>query len=285
MLLPFIEQMTVYSGIVAVQDGSGSGANSRAPWDGHAYRHHIPPFMCPSESHNAVQDHTGATRHTFPTNYRMNRGDMGVNWDWDEGRGVFAMGDRVYYTLTTITDGTSNTLMFAEGVIGVRANADRIVGGIAINRDVRTRDDRPVRPIDWLAVRGQGNDFAPGIEFYNHPTEDWYLGRRWGDAHTVYTGIFTILPPNSPTVSRNPEYWCIPAASSYHPGGVGTVACDASYRFISNSISTGDLSAAIDDVPVVQSRHANDPQWYTGPSLYGVWGAYGTPAHGDSASL
>jgi hypothetical protein len=115
---------------------------------------------------------------------------------------------------------------------------------------------------------------------------DWALGLRWGDAQTVYTAVFTILPPNSPAVAdEHGENWCIAPPSSYHPGGVGAINVDASYRFISNGIDTGDLNMAFDDLDVVKRNHPADPQWYTGPSIYGVWGAYGTPNANDHVSF
>ena len=91
------------------------------------------------------------------------------------------------------------------------------------------------------------------------------------------------------------------SASSFHTGGVGVVACDASYRFVSNSVDTSSLNGVYrSDEAVSEGRTGlalsiNDllmpgeredrPQDYTGPSPYGILGAYGTIAGGESVSL
>jgi hypothetical protein len=228
----------------------------------------------------------------------------------NEGRGVFVTGDRMYFTLTSIQDGSSNTMAFAEGVLGSRGNEANIKGGIAIiGARIAVQGHRPVRPIEWLDVKGTGNSFAENQHYYGRNSTDnnrnYYLGRRWGDGRQLYTAVHTILPPNSPSVARggaddgsgnDAEDWCAPAASSYHPGGVGTIACDASYRFVTNNVDTSSsstvrksgitatgLALAFDDLAAAPD--ANNPQWYIGPSPYGVWGAYGTPSSGDSATF
>jgi len=279
MLLPYMEQMVIWDRIAENPQQS--------PWDGAAFHHPVQTFRCPSEANTPAD---GAPTH--PTNYRMSRGDLAGNWDWWEGRGVFVRGDGhgTYFTLTNIEDGTSNTLAFAEGVLGTAGNGTQVLGGVALSDPtgaalrVRVNSDRPVRPAAWLEVR-RGNSFAQGVISANTVNTSHFAGRRWGDGLSLFSGMFTILPPNSPTVAlltdgRDAEQWAIPAASSSHPGGVGTLACDASYRFVSNSVNTGDLSRAFDDV-----HPTDNPQHYTGPSIYGVWGAFGTPSSGDTASL
>jgi len=98
---------------------------------------------------------------------------------------------------------------------------------------------------------------------------------------------------------RPSEQWAVVAASSRHPGGVGTIACDVSYRFVTDSVSTvssglrlvaaatarSGLSLAFDDTEDVAGNDATQPQRYIGPSPYGVWGAYGTPNNGESVPL
>jgi prepilin-type processing-associated H-X9-DG protein len=89
-----------------------------------------------------------------------------------------------------------------------------------------------------------------------------------------YTGVNTILPPNSPTClsqddnsNRRGQF----PVSSYHPGGAHVVMADASVRFISETIDTGNL--ALPDVRVS-----------AGPSPYGVWGALGSIRGGEITS-
>ena len=128
-----------------------------------------------------------------------------------------------------------------------------------------------------------------------------FLGRRWSDGRNASIGVFTILPPNSPTVCRgaqntNPEGWSIVAASSNHPGGASTVAVDASYRFVTNSVDTSSnppprksgitvTGLSLSYSHLEGGAPADHPEYYAGPSPYGIWGAYGSVSGGESTSL
>ena len=296
MLLPYIEQSAIWEEVTAVV--AARTAIPRAPstipdfpWRTARPDHdplnppspfvlRVGTFMCPSEAN----PHVGSPGSELqPTSYRMNRGDMPASWEWYEARGLFTTGDAVYYTMASITDGTTTTMAYSEGVIGGSSVQNRVVGGIALDQRVQIRDQKPVRPAEWLEVRGSGRSVAAGIRT---ETGDWALGRRWGDAQTVYTAVFAILPPNSPAVAgEHSEDWCIAPPSSYHTGGVGAINADGSYRFVSNGIDTGDLNMAFDDLEVVKRNHPANPQWYRGPTIYGVWGAYGTPNCSDQVSF
>jgi len=311
MLLPYIEQTAVWEKIV--------NASSLTPWqhpgntagltnEECAWVQPISAFRCPSD---------GATipaNELQPTNYRLCRGDIAGWWQMNERRGVFAHGGYWTTSFSAITDGTSNTAALSEGVIGTTDRESMILGGVGINQDSRIADDRPVYPITWLAVKGPGGTLKEPFDataYTGNPAwqEPWLPGRRWGDAHNVYTIFFTILPPNSPSICWDvaPEngdgQGTAMSASSFHTGGVGVVACDASYRFVSNSIDTSQLNG-VSRLPDAQSAgrtglalSINDvldseeekiqarPQDYTGPSPYGIWGAYGTCAGGESVSL
>jgi len=197
-------------------------------------------------------------------------------------------------------------MAFAEGIIGMPSNFNQVIGGIAAGRETAPDidDGSTVRPIDWLNVRGAGNSFAPGVTVisggYDEGLSSRALGRRWGDAHATFTNVWTVLPPNSPTVHRindagsNPEVWSIVPPSSNHPGGVSTVAADASYRFVSNSVDTSSnppprkpgitatgLSLAYADIQGIYT--ADHVRGYSGVSPWGVWGAYGSKSGGESA--
>jgi prepilin-type processing-associated H-X9-DG protein len=91
----------------------------------------------------------------------------------------------------------------------------------------------------------------------------------------MMSGFNTVLPPNSPNCAngRGEWSWGIFPPASYHPGGVNMAMADASIRYVSNSIDTGDISAP---GPTVSNSKA---------SPYGVWGALGTKAGSEATFL
>jgi prepilin-type processing-associated H-X9-DG protein len=70
-------------------------------------------------------------------------------------------------------------------------------------------------------------------------------------------------------------------ASSYHSGGVNVALCDGSVRFISEMIDAGNPTLYPANAPITGAN-----AWWTTnvESVYGVWGAMGTIAAGDSVS-
>jgi len=282
VLLPYIEQTALYDRILGMRDDSG---NTRpfgdCPWNGGTYggqptpwRERLAPILCPSDGGGSV----GGLQ---PTNYRLNRGDAALDWWWYECRGVFSRQDKIKVTFGTINDGLSNTVGVSEGVIGSGSN--RIKGGVATNINISAggTGDADADPLVFLAVKGPQGTFAPGVSFQT--ANEWFPGRRWADNHQVYTAFFTFMPPNGPTVSRgDAENWCIPAANSFHTGGVNVAMMDGSVQFVSETIDTGGLTSG---ARVGQVHPGDRPQDYGGPSLYGVWGAIGTSRGGESKSL
>ncbi len=122
--------------------------------------------------------------------------------------------------------------------------------------------------------RRGGNDTLTGACQESMGDGGWGIGRRWGDAHSIYTVFFTVLPPNSPTCGITGEDWAQPVPSSRHPGGINAAMGDGSVRFISETIDAGDPNQT---PPQMGGR----PQDYAGRSIWGIWGALGTAKGGE----
>lgn len=263
VLLPFMEQQPAYDQLVQTHIGK------ERPW------HHtpllktsIPTFLCPSDPGKDAKNTLART------SYQCNRGDQWLNWDWWESRGVFGNGSRIVKNFSSLTDGASNTMMVSEVKIGVQGSR-RVTEAIATNLGVQNSDP----PSNCLAEVGPDGYFVGDVQGW-----DWQTGWRWSDAIVPYTLWYPMLPPNGPSCGNNGESWAMITASSHHTGGVNVLFGDGSIHFISETIDAGDPTLTVFDSPYPPSD-PNRPQDYTGPSLYGVWGALGSAAGGEAVSI
>jgi prepilin-type processing-associated H-X9-DG protein len=100
------------------------------------------------------------------------------------------------------------------------------------------------------------------------------FGSIWTDGQVEVVGFNTVLPPNGPSCTPEPNTASADAtggvvtAGSNHPGGVNGLFADGSQRFINQNINCGNLAS---------------PQVITGKSPYGVWGALGSIAGREPA--
>ncbi len=272
-LLPFIEQQALYDSVIEYTK------EDRRPWsrdnfaDGRpgAYRAEVPAMLCPSDPTRKSGNDTAYL------SYHANRGDIWMNWDWHEWRGAFGRGDKGEVSFASLKDGSSNTILFGEVAIGKTPGTFAPVKG-GIPTGLATQPGDP--PAPCLARKGP-NGLLTGTCQESMGEGGWGLGRRWGDAHSIYTTFFTVLPPNAPTCAAGSgESWAMPTASSYHPGGANVAMGDGSVRFISETIDAGDPTRSINALGL-----GGNPQNYSGPSLWGVWGALGTTGGGETVTL
>ena len=172
--------------------------------------------------------------------------------------------------MATITDGTSNTIVFSEraahntnnlndGTFKTASGSELVIRYEAQQLSLQTS------PSSCLA-KAIGNKFAPGTLIKAR------FGILWTDGQAERIGFNTVLGPNKPAcfgdgVQAADSNVVVLPASSMHTGGVNVVSMDGSVRFVSNSIDTGNTSA-INTTP-------------SGASLYGVWGALGTLDGGE----
>ncbi|MGQ9662809.1 MAG: DUF1559 family PulG-like putative transporter [Kiritimatiellia bacterium] len=281
VILPFVEQRSMYDGMMA-QAQSQYGLPE--PWTADPNRRggiwrdfinaywdkDVPSYMCPSDS-------PPRNRYKAPSllSYKACLGDdflqnhlppsdpldpnSPANSVRPDNRGIFQI--ERWLKMAAITDGTSNTVMLSEVVLG--GDPPARPGGVAtIMTDLR--------PAGCLARIDPTN---PRLIIPPHYPDDKPVGGRAWYGSAIFSGFTTMLPPNGPSCLFGTDSTdFMGAASSRHPGGVNAAMADGSVRFISETIDTGNANEP--DVPNPGNRI----------SPWGVWGALGSRAGGETVS-
>jgi prepilin-type N-terminal cleavage/methylation domain-containing protein len=215
--------------------------------------------------------------------YRANVGDLtfaGGDNGVDTPRGVFRPGNRAMVSFASITDGTSNTAMFLESFPGVFSEANPpLKGGNAV---VSSLSSNSV-PSVCLPVNNNGilTSVAGHTQSWRRPGMSAFFGRP------PCIGVITMLPPNSPNCANSTDPGTnggIISVGSFHSGGANTSVCDGAVRFVSETVNTGETPTGTNLSTILD---VSSQPWlnYTGPSIWGIWGAFGTTSHGESTSL
>ena len=216
-------------------------------------------------------------------------------------RGLFMSGK--WHSFASCTDGTSNTIAFSE-MAGAEVNGSfgenlfnatdkkPIKGGNAglasgtgfVNNPLNT-STVTVNPSACLTYAPDSADRnLIGVDGSNVLGGFCVRGALWFAGYGMDSRFSTILPPNSPICTWTDRsmawdsYFGTISAQSYHPGGVNCSMADGSVRFVSDSVDWTSNSSGVS----VSSAHTPNT---SGESYYGVWGAMGTPAGGESKSL
>ncbi|MFN3193009.1 MAG: DUF1559 domain-containing protein [Aureliella sp.] len=262
-LLPFLEEQNQNARIMAgdpvngIPPGGPPGWSSWEPWN-------IPPkgFVCPSDpvapdspKSNSYKMCIGGNGKAigWPSARRWRR--TNINWTGDNsgifghaGATLFGWGGDGCSRHGTISDGTSNTLMYSERLVNKGRIAFR---GVAAG----------VREIEFktAVALAPGLHLSPGI--CRLVTDGRYLaegtrysavsGHVWHDGNPHYSAFNAVAGPNQPSCSHQ-IFWGdgVPAVlppTSNHSGGVNAAFADGSVHFISDGIDTGDQAAAARD--------------------------------------
>ncbi len=181
-------------------------------------------------------------------------------------RGIF--GRYHYAKMGDIADGTSNTLAIGERQRPHTVNNRGMVTAVA-------GDISSMVPLVCRATLAGSNYLDPTAI----PVGDNAPGYRGFGGNAYFAAFTTILPPNSASCliaeggvsyHHTNGIW---SSGSEHTGGAQFALADGSVRFISENIDTGNLSVV---APGVNGG---------GLSPYGAWGALGTKASGEVASV
>jgi hypothetical protein len=290
----------------------------------------IAAFLCPSDGNSR---HTpggrDATLRATKTNYRGSLGDImsltafkhrihsprswlrpgsrnvGSNLDgFNPGTaGANLSGSNSWggeIDLAAITSGTSNTLMITEGVISGGTGRGGVINNPGksdfLSHVISAAAGDPnlfiwynQNPSDCLNARSRTRVVSQGVGLYG-PGDvafDTFM--------SIGTGIYTLLPPNSPSCGDGDMYHGV-SASSLHPGGVNGVLMDGSVRFINETIHTKNLTVVgryptgyshvgrVPSTPVANATGGTDA--IVGQTFsYGIWAELGAINSGHTISF
>ena len=189
-------------------------------------------FECPSDPNI-----NGVPSMWAPTSYRLNQGSgilwgmpptnpSDVNYGMPAPNGPFYLNSTV--RLTDITDGTSNTAMVSESLMGSfnagvtsPNNTQRLGQSVGLYPSTPDQAYAMCQSVGWqnMQYNGMPDTGAPWIYGY-HST-------------TIY---FHVGPPNSLSCMY-PSGRIGTAARSKHTNGVNVALCDASVRFVNDSVA------------------------------------------------
>jgi prepilin-type processing-associated H-X9-DG protein len=260
-------------------------AFQNVPWGGNAAQvallsTRLPFLECPSDAGEIDPAQPARTRtlssYAFCTgdNYASSQVFPGERLDAAaalqrrriDNRGIFGRWN--FASIGQIIDGTSNTIALCE-----RQRPSDVIGKGMATAIAGTPDT--LVPLVCRATFNGRQYLDPAAI----PRNDTSVGYRGFGGNVFFAAMTTILPPNSAScfiAEGGISYHLangIWSAGSDHTGGVQVAMADGSVRFLSENIDTGNLSIV---APPAQGG---------GMSPYGVWGALGTKAAGEVASV
>jgi len=268
-LLPFMEQMATYNLIPQNQEwlytncwshtctiSIGADEAARVP---------IAVFRCPTDPGAAVMNSIAVFRSTArgtegpettptaTTSYMACTGS-GVDFNYD----IRYKTDGTFYAesesgLETLTDGTSNVIVFSEAIIGDGYMPGHDMGGVVGGLAAGQPPD-PMRPYsrsalglllddvetNWQTRQGSEEIRNPDVATLVFQGTTWvgWRGYTWISGRCAATTFSTYSPPNPPYPDWG-SYGTMGffAARSFHHGGVNTLRGDGSVMFVPNSVS------------------------------------------------
>ena len=258
----------------------------------------IPTFRCPSDPGVGLPAQGRS-------NYALSLGDsivMGVrgprshhgtsgekvdNGGWAQesrasDRGLFVPHKKAKFR--DVLDGLSNTIAMGEMITDL---GDRDSRGTQTNNGSQNPpNDIISNPMWCVEVEDQLDPERPAFWRAGLTTGGANNGRgyKWADFRPNYTGVHTVLPPNSAICGANNvgQTGLFPP-SSRHQGGAHILMTDGAVIFITDSIEAGNKNAEM--VRSGNTSFVNAPPTVATPgaqSPYGLWGALGTKANKET---
>jgi prepilin-type N-terminal cleavage/methylation domain-containing protein/prepilin-type processing-associated H-X9-DG protein len=228
--LPFVEQGSAMNAMnfnIPLYDLNGDDM----PQNTTVYSMQVSEFLCPSDVRNSIE-----IEFEQPCNYAACSGNglpggFGLAASYGQPNGVMYFNSTV--SMAGVTDGSSNTAMVSESIIGSNSGIAPTAGS-----------PNPAEVV--IQIASDINSFADTYTYF--PLTDaqcaaptgfrWDRQTNWIDGdyrHTLFSHYYT---PNSTTYDclRGPDFgWR--TARSRHPGGVNILFVDGSVHFLKSSIN------------------------------------------------
>jgi prepilin-type N-terminal cleavage/methylation domain-containing protein/prepilin-type processing-associated H-X9-DG protein len=256
LILPFLEQTQVYN---AINFNWGSEDNNTILCyliNQTGENQVINTFVCPSDPNAAKPDHNNTPN---TNNYYAS---VGTTMTWGligrqapyavisgptatainmPSTGMFTW--QASYGIQNCTDGTSNTIAFAEAAVGTQSEQvkQRLLGlqGVPIPFSSMIYDASadPVTTQSVIQLCNAAYNSGDASKI------DLQRGENWSHGSMAMAMFNTITPPNAYN-----DTWThcglnassravISNADSFHPGGVNTLMSDGSVRFVKDSVN------------------------------------------------
>ncbi len=306
-VIPFVEQQALWEKISnpsrertngAAMTGSWS-AMGPIPWQAQyvPWVTELPTLRCPSDPGTGLpalgrSNYAACLGDSIPyTNSGVaNYNTTNSVWNDDNSgraqhvrsscRGVFV--PRQTQRFRDVLDGLANTIMCGEMITDL---GDRSVRSDPMNNAGNSASLRD-NPLDC-----RGSISATRPNFWDTSVPLWTgsvtngttsspaqkRGYRWADGRPLFSGCYTILPPNTEVcLAGGDGSEGTASVSSRHQGGAHVLMGDGAVKFITDSIEAGTSTAR----NVWRNGTATPaPENVPGsPSPYGLWGALGTRA-------